>query len=189
MILDHEPTSVTVTKQATCTEKGEETCYCELCDVSYTRSIPALGHEYGEDGVCIREGCGHTLSSVGSSFVVDDVWEKSNPSQPKFDTFTLTCTVRTTPDENGQGENMAFGPAAHAGGVCGIRGGGQRLYRSQQHCRRRCDRYCHHAQLFVRHPHRLDLLPHQRSPCGVGRGGDRLQTGGQRPWWPSCSPR
>ena len=107
VILDHEPTSVTVTKQATCTEKGEETCYCELCDVSYTRSIPALGHQYGEDGVCIREGCGHTLSSVGSSFVVDDVWEKSNPSQPKFDTFTLTCTVRTTPDENGQGGTVA----------------------------------------------------------------------------------
>lgn len=107
VILDHEPTSVTVTKQATCTEKGEETCYCELCDVSYARSIPALGHEYGEDGVCIREGCGHTLSSVGSSFVVDDVWEKSNPSQPKFDTFTLTCTVRTTPDENGQGGTVA----------------------------------------------------------------------------------
>ena len=73
VILEHEPTTVTVTTPATCTEKGEEECYCKLCDVTYTRPIPALGHEYGEDGVCIREGGGHTLSSVGSSFVVDDV--------------------------------------------------------------------------------------------------------------------
>ncbi len=107
VILEHEPTTVTVTTPATCTEKGEEECYCELCDVTYTRPIPALGHEYGEDGVCIHDGCGHTISSVGATFVVDDVWKKSNPSQPKYDTYTLTCTVLSTPDENGQGGTVA----------------------------------------------------------------------------------
>ena len=45
----------TVTKEATCTEAGEETRSCE-CGKTETREIEALGHDWNEDGVCNRCG-------------------------------------------------------------------------------------------------------------------------------------
>ena len=103
--LHHEPTEVTVKTPATCTEKGEEECYCEICDGTYTRSILALGHELDENGKCTREGCDYSVSSVGGTFKVDDCWEQYN-GKPSFDTFSLTCTVLTAP-ENGENGTVA----------------------------------------------------------------------------------
>ncbi|MBR7178741.1 MAG: beta-N-acetylglucosaminidase domain-containing protein, partial [Oscillospiraceae bacterium] len=56
---DHAWSEWTVTKEATCTEAGVETCTCE-CGETQTREIPALGHEY-VNGKCTR--CGDTLTS------------------------------------------------------------------------------------------------------------------------------
>ncbi len=103
--LEHDPTEVTVKTPATCTEKGEEECYCEICDETYLRSIPALGHELDENGKCTREGCDYSVSSVGGTFKVDDCWEQYN-NKPSFDTFSLTCTVLTAP-ENGENGTVA----------------------------------------------------------------------------------
>lgn len=47
----------TITKQATCTEKGIKTYTCKLCEDSYTEEIPILPHEYA-DGICIH--CGNS---------------------------------------------------------------------------------------------------------------------------------
>ena len=104
--LEHDPTEVTVKTPATCTEKGEEECYCEICDGTYTRPIPALGHELDENGKCTREGCDYSVSSVGGTFKVDDCWEQYN-NKPSFDTFSLTCTVLTAP-ENGENGTVAI---------------------------------------------------------------------------------
>ena len=43
-----------VTKEATCTEKGEKTYTCtdEGCGKTKTEEIPATGHTYGENGIC-----------------------------------------------------------------------------------------------------------------------------------------
>ena len=40
----------------TCTEDGTQTHTCLYCGESESRSIPALGHIWGEDGVCTRCG-------------------------------------------------------------------------------------------------------------------------------------
>ncbi len=42
-----------ITKEPSCTETGEKTYTCE-CGDSYIEKIPALGHSYGDDDVCIR---------------------------------------------------------------------------------------------------------------------------------------
>lgn len=50
----------TVTKEATCTEDGEETRTCALCDETETRTIPATGHSFGEWTVTTNPDCFHT---------------------------------------------------------------------------------------------------------------------------------
>ena len=74
---------------------------------------------------------------------------------------------------------LAAGRAVYAGGFGGVRCRGERLYSAQQHCRGRHHRRGDHAQLPVGYPHRPGELPHQRAHCAVGRGGHRLQAGGQ----------
>lgn len=48
--LEHEHTygDWTATKDATCTEKGEEKCVCSYCGDVQTRDVDALEHNYGE---------------------------------------------------------------------------------------------------------------------------------------------
>ena len=46
--LGHDFGEWTVTKQATCTEKGEETRECSRCHFKETRELAALGHDPGE---------------------------------------------------------------------------------------------------------------------------------------------
>ena len=43
----------TITREATCTEKGVKTFKCDKCGDWYTVDIPALGHDY-KDGICTR---------------------------------------------------------------------------------------------------------------------------------------
>ncbi len=53
---EHEWSDWTVTKEATCTEAGEETRSCE-CGETETREIPALGHSFGEWTVTVEPTC------------------------------------------------------------------------------------------------------------------------------------
>ena len=54
----------------TCTTPGEKTfkCTVEGCVATKTEPIPALGHEYGTDGMCIHEGCKESIT-IGSDIV------------------------------------------------------------------------------------------------------------------------
>ena len=105
-VLDHEKLwEKTVIEAATCTETGTMQIVCPKCKEEWTKTIPVLGHEYGEDGSCIHDGCSETAFSVGATFKVDDCWEKDS-NQGKFDNYSLTCTVLTAP-ENGENGTVA----------------------------------------------------------------------------------
>ena len=45
---DHKFIKTSVSKQPTCTEKGEEIFTCEYCNTQETRAIDPLGHNYGD---------------------------------------------------------------------------------------------------------------------------------------------
>lgn len=66
----HDFSDWTVSKEATCTEAGQETRTCERCQEMETREIPAKGHDYKvtvveptceEEGYTLHECtvCGH----------------------------------------------------------------------------------------------------------------------------------
>ncbi|MDY4231895.1 MAG: hypothetical protein SOX74_07435, partial [Candidatus Faecousia sp.] len=59
-----------VTKAATCTEAGVKTFTCTRCNATKDEPIPALGHNFGEDGVCTN-GCGTTMISAGVTTLTD----------------------------------------------------------------------------------------------------------------------
>ena len=59
-----------VTKAATCTEAGVKTFTCTRCNATKDEPIPALGHNFGEDGVCTN-GCGTTMISAGVTTLSD----------------------------------------------------------------------------------------------------------------------
>ncbi|MCD7859386.1 MAG: hypothetical protein LUH51_04340, partial [Firmicutes bacterium] len=78
-----------VTTEATCTEDGVITYTCSVCGDTYTETISALGHEWGEgvittEATCTEEGvltytcsrCGETkteaISATGHTVVVDE---------------------------------------------------------------------------------------------------------------------
>lgn len=46
-----------VTRQATCTEKGEKTLTCSVCGDVTTQEIPALGHSWNEGTITTPAGC------------------------------------------------------------------------------------------------------------------------------------
>ena len=48
----HDPIESDV-KQATCTEDGSSSCYCTLCNATYIRTIPAIGHDYWVTDMCV----------------------------------------------------------------------------------------------------------------------------------------
>lgn len=66
----------TVVTAPTCTASGFTTYTCSMCGDSYKRNaVPALGHDYDENGTCRR--CGHTASATlafaqGTKALVDN---------------------------------------------------------------------------------------------------------------------
>ncbi len=69
-----DESSWTLTEEPTCDKEGTETAYCESCQQTLTRTVPAMGHKYGdyetrvkptctaeglEARVCMRSGCGN----------------------------------------------------------------------------------------------------------------------------------
>jgi hypothetical protein len=43
-----------ITKEPTCTEEGKQEAQCIYCDYPRIEIIPALGHDYDENGICSR---------------------------------------------------------------------------------------------------------------------------------------
>ena len=58
---EHKWDNGKVTKEPTCTEKGEKTFTCTDCGATKVEEVPALGHDY-VDGKCSR--CGVTLAAA-----------------------------------------------------------------------------------------------------------------------------
>ncbi len=90
---EHEWSDWTVTTEATCTEKGEETRSCE-CGETETREVAALGHDYVAEVIeptCTKSGYTlYTCSRCGHSY-------KDDPVEPehKFDEGTVTAPTCT----------------------------------------------------------------------------------------------
>ncbi len=55
-----------VTKNPTCTEKGEQKLQCKNCSYFTTSEIPALGHDYIENGYKVAEGHADKCSVCGA---------------------------------------------------------------------------------------------------------------------------
>ena len=66
----HESTTV-VTNDATCTEAGSTTTTCNDCEYVLVEEIKALGHSFGDDGICTR--CGHSEAHVHNFVAIEVV--------------------------------------------------------------------------------------------------------------------
>ncbi len=86
----------TVTKEATCTEKGEETRTC-ACGETETREIEALGHDY-VNGKCTR--CDATLTSKFEDVKAGDFF--FDPVEWAVENGVTTGATATTFDPNGK---------------------------------------------------------------------------------------
>jgi len=67
-----------VTKPATCTEAGEETATCSVCQDKVTREIKAMGHQYGEyvetkPATCTEKGEKIAVCSVCQTEVKEEI--------------------------------------------------------------------------------------------------------------------
>ena len=80
---EHEWSDWTVTKEATCTEDGEQTRSCE-CGETETEVIPALGHDWNEEGTC--NNCG-AVKPTESEKITDITGDGSSvdTSEPAHD--------------------------------------------------------------------------------------------------------
>ncbi len=97
-----------MTKEPTCTEDGEMFYTCSVCGATKTEAIPALGHDFNEDGVCQR--CG--LEAFKATFVCSE-----------------GCSVTVYPTQDlttGGTGNAAFAfPRSSADGSIDVSGEGQ----------------------------------------------------------------
>ena len=87
-----------VTKNASCTEDGQERRDCQNCDHYETRVIEATGHDYKSvvtDPTCTEQGyTTHTCSVCGHSYVDSYV----NPTGHKFGNWTVVKAATCTED-------------------------------------------------------------------------------------------
>ena len=84
----------TVTKEATCTEPGEQTRTCD-CGYSETQVIPATGHDY-VNGVCANCGAVQTPDKPTPDKPTPDTPDKPTPDTP--DKPTPDTPDKPTPD-------------------------------------------------------------------------------------------
>lgn len=76
-----------VTKEPTCTEKGEKTYTC-TCGHSYTEEIPATGHHYGDDDKCT--GCGELNPDHEHSYT-ETITKEATTTEEGEKTYTCKC--------------------------------------------------------------------------------------------------
>lgn len=72
----HTPKDEGKTTPATCMEEGKTVHTCSKCGEPYDVEIPALGHDYGTDNKCTREGCNvlATWTVVGDKELCGSAW-------------------------------------------------------------------------------------------------------------------
>ena len=81
---EHEWSDWTVTKDATCTEDGEKTRTCGTCGETETEVIPALGHDWNEDGTC--NNCGAVKPTESEKITgITGEGSSTDTSEPAFD--------------------------------------------------------------------------------------------------------
>lgn len=97
-----------VTKEATCTDKGEETATCSVCGATDTKTIDELGHDYvevnGKAPTCTEEGFVEYKCSV-CGFDSAKIYD---PVEHKFENYTVTKEATCTEDGEEVG-TCAFG--------------------------------------------------------------------------------
>ncbi len=87
-----------ITKEATCSEVGEKTFTCSLCNESYTEEIPVIPHSFGEAAVskeatCIAEGEKSAACAVcGATEVVETIAKTEHTFGEPVITKAPTCT-------------------------------------------------------------------------------------------------
>ena len=94
----HKFDSWVVTKEATCTEDGQERRDCQNCDHYETRTIEATGHDYKSvvtAPTCTEQGyTTHTCTVCGNSYLDSYV----NPTGHKFGNWFVTKAATCTED-------------------------------------------------------------------------------------------
>ena len=99
----------TVTKEATCTEPGEQTRTCD-CGYSETQVIPAIGHDY-VNGVCANCGAVQTPDKP-----TPDTPDKPTPDTPDKPTpDTPDKPTPDTPDKSDDGDAVKTGDDSAVG--------------------------------------------------------------------------
>ena len=105
--LGHSFSDWTVSKEATCTEAGQETRTCERCQEMETREIPAKGHDYKvtvveptceEEGYTLHECtvCGHAYRDEfvdASGHGVTEIRTPRRPPAPRPATLATSTAL------------------------------------------------------------------------------------------------
>ena len=89
---------VTATVDATCTEAGSKTYTCTACGETKAEEIPALGHNVGEGGICIR--CGEKAAYLSALRLTAYNASGDYVFTPEFDGKTAEYQV-AIPDADG----------------------------------------------------------------------------------------
>ena len=104
----------TVTKEATCTEPGEQTRTCD-CGYSETQVIPATGHDY-VNGVCANCGAVQTPDKPTPDKPTPDTPDKPTPDTPDKPTpDTPDKPTPDTPDKADDGDAVKTGDDSAVG--------------------------------------------------------------------------
>lgn len=89
-----------LTKEATCTEDGEKTYTCSVCQNTKVEKIPALGHNWKDnrDGTatCQREGCGKKHSHKWDK---EEITKKASCTEPGEKIYTCSICENTKTEE------------------------------------------------------------------------------------------
>lgn len=100
-----------VTKEPTCTEKGEKTYTCD-CGDSYTEEIPAKGHHF-EDGECTD--CGEKDPDYHKHSYTETVTKEPTCTEAGEKTYTCDCGDSYTEEIPAKGHHFVDGECTDCG--------------------------------------------------------------------------
>ncbi len=95
-----------ITKEATCTDKGEKTYSCTACKATKPEEIPATGHKYGEwtklDANQHQRVCEHDAAHIekeGHKWDEGKITKEATCTDKGEKTYTCTACKATKPEE------------------------------------------------------------------------------------------